>query len=378
MSTRKKAIGGDRKRSGVELVFISGHRPTARADVVFLHARTTDASSGQRDAPWNAYWPQLLTDDHSEIHEIQVSLVECRARTLPLVERARRIRDRLVSAGLGRRPIVFIDTCGGRLVKAVLRQCENYPRDECFSIIEMTRGIVFAGAPFAGSMWTPSKRLSPPAAAIASGEATRELSDWFARAAVWRNWSVEAYVPLSRTVSGVSVVWNPDRRIPQMVVVRIDEDTEGTEGMPSMAMARKSSAYQHLRRLVLQATGPTSQDVASVSLRGDSSRTSIDHDAACTITINGAKIPDTVALMQAILTAVDTPASLDRMKNPSDLRALERRLLRALSHLDSLSVCVDDVEQVRDGELAMQVLRRLCQRTPSMSVICTTTPCEDS
>lgn len=141
-----------------ELHRIGSQQREASADVVFVHGlgghwRDTWAA----DAGAAASWPVWVAED--EAHRVNVWAAEYAAQpsawlgpSMPIVDCAIGLLDRLAQAGIGARPLVFVThSLGGLVVKQILRRAGDAGVPRWRAVLDATRAICFLGTPHAGS-----------------------------------------------------------------------------------------------------------------------------------------------------------------------------------------------------------------------------------
>jgi hypothetical protein len=162
-------------------------------DVVFVHGLDGDATQtwhpkGQPDE----YWPKWIGED---IPQVGVWSVDYEARSLKwkgdalsLSDRATNCLEKLVSAGIGERPVVFVThSLGGLLVKQMLRHAKEMANPDWTTLSENCRGVIFLGTPHSGSDMSNYvqylKHVLAPTVAVEDLEAhhprLRELNVWY-------------------------------------------------------------------------------------------------------------------------------------------------------------------------------------------------------
>lgn len=162
-------------------------------DVIFVHGLDGNATE-----TWHPtgrvkdFWPKWIGED---IPHVGVWTVDYEARSLkwsgsalPLSDRATNCLEKLVAAGLGERPLVFVThSLGGLLVKQMLRHAKEMANPDWIAINEMCRGVVFLATPHSGadmSNYVQYLRLVlAPTVAVEDLEAhhprLRELNVWY-------------------------------------------------------------------------------------------------------------------------------------------------------------------------------------------------------
>ena len=126
-------------------------------DIVFIHGVGGDPHSTWRGGD-SACWPRdWLPKQFPRARIITVGynifLSRWSGDTLPLVEQSKEVQQKLMLAGVGSRPVVFVThSFGGLLLKQILRNAEQ---DSTFRpLIPNTRGVVFYAVPHLGSELT--------------------------------------------------------------------------------------------------------------------------------------------------------------------------------------------------------------------------------
>ncbi len=163
------------------------------ADVVFVHGLDGDATTTwhPKDKP-DDYWPKWIGED---IPQAGVWSVDYEARSLkwqgnalPLTDRAMSCLNKLVLAGIGQRPFVFVThSLGGLLAKQVLRHAKELGGNNWEQFSEYCRAVVFLATPHSGSDLSGYvqylKYVLRPTEAVTDLEAhdprLRELNVWY-------------------------------------------------------------------------------------------------------------------------------------------------------------------------------------------------------
>jgi len=131
-----------------------------KADIVFVHG-----VGGSSHATWQRgkegredyfLWPEELGKDLTDCGVWSVGypagFTGLGKQGMIIEKRAGNVSDKLVNAGLGGRPIVFIThSMGGLIVKHLIVDSQMLPGDDRKRIVGWIRGIVFCGTPHRGS-----------------------------------------------------------------------------------------------------------------------------------------------------------------------------------------------------------------------------------
>ncbi|XP_073396493.1 uncharacterized protein [Physcomitrium patens] len=115
-----------------------------------------DEDAGKAGTSWPEDW---LTEDLPDCRLLTVkyktNLTQWSGATLPLQEVSSMLLDKLVAAGVGKRPVVFIShSMGGLVVKQLLVQASQDDKrhdEKRAQLLEQTSGIVFYSCPHFGS-----------------------------------------------------------------------------------------------------------------------------------------------------------------------------------------------------------------------------------
>ncbi|KAM0060716.1 putative armadillo-like helical, alpha/Beta hydrolase [Helianthus debilis subsp. tardiflorus] len=109
-----------------------------------------DEEAGKHGTFWPAEW--LSADfPHARMFTLKykTNLTQWSGSSLPLQEVSSMLLDRLITAGIGDRPVVFVThSMGGLVVKQMLHQARTEKRDD---IVNNTIGVVFYSCPHFGS-----------------------------------------------------------------------------------------------------------------------------------------------------------------------------------------------------------------------------------
>lgn len=162
-------------------------------DVIFVHGLEGDAK--QTWHPENQpskYWPQWISEKLPDVGvwslDYEAAKIKWSGDALPLSDRAKDILGRLVLAGLGTKPIVFVThSLGGLVVKQLLRHAREMGVEDWKKIGESISGIMFIATPHSGSdlsgYLSMISAIARPTAAVADLAAhhprLRELNEWF-------------------------------------------------------------------------------------------------------------------------------------------------------------------------------------------------------
>ena len=131
-----------------------------QADIVFVHGLGGDANEtwryGKQNNAEHFFWPQELGQDLPLCAVWTVGYpagVTRFGKPGMIIEmRAGNIARKLVSSGLGSRPIIFIThSMGGLVVKQLIVNSQIQPDAGYKNLVQMIRGIIFCATPHRGS-----------------------------------------------------------------------------------------------------------------------------------------------------------------------------------------------------------------------------------
>ncbi len=162
-------------------------------DVVFVHGLDGDATQTwhPREKP-DDYWPRWIGQDFPQVGvwsvDYEARSLKWKGNALPLSDRATNCIEKLIAAGIGERPLVFVThSLGGLLVKQMLRHAKELAISDWASLFNNCRGIVFLGTPHSGSDLSGYvqylKLILAPTVAVKDLEAhdprLQELNTWY-------------------------------------------------------------------------------------------------------------------------------------------------------------------------------------------------------
>lgn len=135
--------------------------PGRQGDVVFIHGLGGDAYSTwhpcwQPKHPNQNFWLAWLGEERPDLGiwslHYSIEPFSWRGNTMPLVDRAVNVLDRLGNYRIGTRPLVFVThSMGGLLVKQMLRHAKDFGNASWSATLNNTQGIVFLSTPHSGA-----------------------------------------------------------------------------------------------------------------------------------------------------------------------------------------------------------------------------------
>jgi len=177
-----------------ELVKISGcSNPQRQIDVIFVHGLDGNArSTWQNNDKPDGFWPAWVGKDYPGIGvwslDYEAKSLLWKGHSMPPVERAKNVLDRLELHEFGQRPIDFVcHSLGGLVVKQALQHAKELGNKKWKAIAEQTQFIEFLATPHSGAdiaNWIKYlSTLLRPTGAIdglqAHNPALLDLNDWF-------------------------------------------------------------------------------------------------------------------------------------------------------------------------------------------------------
>lgn len=241
--------------------------PARTVDVVFVHGLDGDAiSTWHPDREPDRFWPKWIGEDVPQVGVWSLGYAVAgsawKGTTMPLIDRATNVLDRLETLEIGKLPIVFVcHSLGGLLVKEMLHQ-SRAPGNKCFErIAENTRGIVFLSTPHSGANianWIKHiGTLLRPTVSTQELEAhapqLRALNTWYRNYACAPQAKIATVVYCERKpLLGILVVdeTSADPGIPGVPAVPVDEDHRSI----SKPKDRQSQIYERVLKLVRSVT----------------------------------------------------------------------------------------------------------------------------
>lgn len=142
--------------------------PDRALDIVFVHGLGGASHSTWRYDPHGSenhfFWPQALGQDLEDCGIWTVGYpagITALGKPGMIIEkRAGNLAQKLVNAGIGARPIVFIThSMGGLIVKSLLVASQTLADDNRKLVASAVRGIVFCGTPHRGSAFADAARV---------------------------------------------------------------------------------------------------------------------------------------------------------------------------------------------------------------------------
>ncbi|MYM72005.1 NACHT domain-containing protein [Duganella sp. FT134W] len=219
--------------------------PLRTADVVFVHGLDGSSHSTWRyltpDHREHFFWPAALAEDcpHYGVWTLgyAAGIHTFAPSAMAIKERARNLAHRLLNAGLGAYPIIFVThSMGGLVVKSLLVTSELEADSDSKAIARVTKGIVFCATPhqgsaFATAAWLLGKHfggIQPHLAQLqANNEKLNILHDHFV------NWHRSHQVPLLSYAESLSLTQRTVfSRIPLALVVPLDSADPRIKGYP--------------------------------------------------------------------------------------------------------------------------------------------------
>ena len=136
-------------------------------DIVFVHGLTGDAEATWSDGNSDDSWLAWLAADVERIRVYSLGypasvIQKPFNKEMDLFERSVNVLEKLVSLGIGERPIVFIaHSLGGILVKMILRKSDELNRQDWGKVAISTQLVVFLATPHLGSELAKLTKVIP-------------------------------------------------------------------------------------------------------------------------------------------------------------------------------------------------------------------------
>lgn len=151
---RTKLIDADKVNVTLEAGGDDTHRV---ADLVFIHglgggSQTTWAFEGK---PEN-FWPDWISTEFPKLGIWTIgyssSVTAWNEQSMPLADLGHSILERMVSKGIGARPLIFVThSMGGLVAKQLINHARTLGVRRFKKIAEQTRGVAFIATPHAGA-----------------------------------------------------------------------------------------------------------------------------------------------------------------------------------------------------------------------------------
>ncbi len=141
---------------GIQFELKCGDKTTAKLDVIFIHGITGDAIETWSNSK-AAFWPSWLLEELPEICVYTAgypsSLFEKWAKKeMDLHARASSLLEHMVSAGIGKRPIVFVcHSLGGIIVKEMFRAAVESQDEDWIALSAQLKLVAFLATPHKGA-----------------------------------------------------------------------------------------------------------------------------------------------------------------------------------------------------------------------------------
>lgn len=236
------------------------------ADVIFLHGLDGDATTTWHPkAEPSDYWPKWLGEDLPNVGiwsvDYEASSLNWHGTALPLEDRATNVIEKLLAAGLGDRPIIFIcHSLGGLLAKQILRHAKEMANEEWSPFAQNTRLIIFLATPHSGSSVSGyvqyMKAVLLPTVAVTDLTAhdphLRGLNVWYRNNVQMMNVQSRVFYETRKTKSILVVdPTSSDPGIAGVIPVPIDADHVEI----CKPVSRSDVVYARCKKLVSQAVG---------------------------------------------------------------------------------------------------------------------------
>lgn len=220
----------------------SADDPKRVLDVIFVHGLDGNAyTTWQTKDKHSHFWPGWLSDELPLVGiwslGYAVSSSAWKGSTMPLVDRATNILDRLDSYDIGKRPIIFVcHSLGGLVVKQLLRTSHDLRRGDYLKIAKQTQAIVFLATPHTGSalasfldhVGTLLRTTVSTKELKAHDPHLRDLNRWYRNNTINEPFQIEPVVYIeTQTVGGLVLIvdeTSADPGIPGVPAIPIDAD----------------------------------------------------------------------------------------------------------------------------------------------------------